>query len=635
MNETSLIISDGKVERSSGNPTEVALLTFLHDLGYDYHSIRSSTPGRMGKCDFNFNHPEGKLFNFTSSRKMMSWAIPLLNGGYRLYSKGAGEVILTRSVYELVDGVEIPLNEMSTKVLATAIEQYARRGMRCLGIAYRDLPSDINFECKTSYISNSDGTDAFVVETDLVLCALVGIEDPVRPEVPDAINRCYQAGIDVRLVTGDNPNTAMNIAFQVGILKDYHFVERSADIIASNLRPFVLMEGKDFRTAVHKTLDDGTCIFDQEAFDTVWPHLRVLARSSPDDKLILAHGLNQSLLFKDEKMCHDLMEKYNIKIFPDRQVVAMTGDGTNDAPALKRADIGFAMGISGTQIAKDAADIILLDDNFASIVTAVKWGRNVYTSIQKFLQFQLTVNISAVVTALVGAIVYQKSPLAAIQLLWVNLLMDSLASLALASEPPSNELLTRPPVNRSKSMITKHMMANIFGHAIFQVLVTLLLLFQGPIWLNLTPGHLVEYEEGQNSVHYTLIFNTFVWMQLFNEINCRNLNGECEFLLLLVLLIHGLHFKDRVHCPYLTILFSNTLISECLQRIVQQPNFFGRAFLNIHFAVHHHRIWGQGTSCCRRRTFWQTMGFEYWSRRFVNPHSTAHQLLFDFITIYT
>jgi len=518
------------VSGGSGNPTEVALLHMAHDLGHSWQTIRNKTKGRSDQGALGEFLALGKQYEFTSARKMMSWAVPREDGGYRVYCKGASEVVLARcDKYHSENDEDIAYTEDLKKEALEVSLAYARRGMRCLALAYRDLPEGFDLDATSADVKNSDGSDAFAAETCMTSIALIGIEDPLRPEVPGAIEKCYQAGIDVRMVTGDNPNTAVSIAYQAGILRDFHFLDGTTERVADNLKENVLMEGKDFRSIVYRpgSTEENKKEFDQTAFDKIWPHLRVLARSSPDDKLTLAHGLNQSNLFADKEFCRKLELEEGIKIFPDRQVVAMTGDGTNDAPALKRADIGFAMGIAGTQIAKDAADIILLDDNFASIVTSAKWGRNVYASIQKFLQFQLTVNISAVITALVGAFAYQTSPLAAIQLLWVNLLMDSLASLALASEPPVDALLQKPPVNRTDSMITKHMWINMIGQAIYQVTVVMTLLFAGPSLLNLTPGHQLE-DDGEISVHYTIIFNSFVWMQLFNEVNCRKLKGECK-----------------------------------------------------------------------------------------------------------
>lgn len=531
MNETVLYFDkNGKEESSSGNPTELALLHVVHQLGQSVEKIRNKTKGRSDKGKLGEFLSLGKQYGFSSARKMMSWAVPLDGGRYRLYSKGAAEIVLARcTTFEGALGERSDLSSSDSQSFQDISFSYARRGMRCLALAYRDLPEGFDLEALSTTTKNSDGAFAFEGETELTLLALVGIEDPLRPEVPGAIAKCYTAGIDVRLVTGDSPNTAVSIAYQAGILRDFHFVEGTTERVADHLKENILMEGKAFRAKVYRVAKDGTSEFDQAEFDKIWPHLRVLARSSPDDKLTLAHGLNQSNLFADKEACKRLELEDGIRIFPDRQVIAMTGDGTNDAPALKRADIGFAMGIAGTQIAKDAADIILIDDNFASIVTAAKWGRNVYASIQKFLQFQLTVNISAVITALVGAFTYQISPLAAIQLLWVNLLMDSLASLALASEPPLESLLEKPPVNRTDSMITNHMLANMLGQATYQIVVVMVLLFKGPdIFDGMVAGHIL-YEDDINSTHYTLIFNSFVWMQLFNEINCRKLKGECKY----------------------------------------------------------------------------------------------------------
>uniref|UniRef100_A0A8C0GKJ2 Calcium-transporting ATPase n=1 Tax=Chelonoidis abingdonii TaxID=106734 RepID=A0A8C0GKJ2_CHEAB len=462
---------EGGLPRQVGNKTECGLLGFVLQLKQDYQPVRNLIP----------EEKLYKVYTFNSVRKSMSTVVKMPDGSFRMYSKGASEIVLKKCSRIINAAGEIRVfrprdrDEMVKKV----IEPMACDGLRTICIAYRDFSSNP----EPDWDSEND------ILTDLTCICVVGIEDPVRPEVPEAIRKCQRAGITVRMVTGDNINTARAIAIKCGII---HPGE-----------DFLCIEGKEFNRRIRNEKGE----IEQERIDKIWPKLRVLARSSPTDKHTLVKGIIDSTQVEQ------------------RQVVAVTGDGTNDGPALKKADVGFAMGIAGTDVAKEASDIILTDDNFSSIVKAVMWGRNVYDSISKFLQFQLTVNVVAVIVAFTGACITQDSPLKAVQMLWVNLIMDTFASLALATEPPTESLLLRRPYGRNKPLISRTMMKNILGHAVYQLTLIFTLLFVGEKMFKIDSGRNAPLHSPP-SEHYTIIFNTFVMMQLFNEINARKIHGE-------------------------------------------------------------------------------------------------------------
>ncbi|XP_051956997.1 plasma membrane calcium-transporting ATPase 2 isoform X6 [Xyrauchen texanus] len=462
---------EGGLPKQVGNKTECGLLGLVLDLKRDYQTVRNQIP----------EEKLYKVYTFNSIRKSMSTIIKLPDGSFKMYSKGASEIIL-KKCSRILNEVSEPRvfrprdrDEMVKKV----IEPMACNGLRTICVAYRDFPAN----------PEPNWDDENNILTDLTAICVVGIEDPVRPEVPDAIRKCQRAGITVRMVTGDNINTARAIAIKCGIIQPGE--------------DFLCIDGKEFNRRIRNEKGE----VEQERIDKVWPKLRVLARSSPTDKHTLVKGIIDSTLVEQ------------------RQVVAVTGDGTNDGPALKKADVGFAMGIAGTDVAKEASDIILTDDNFSSIVKAVMWGRNVYDSISKFLQFQLTVNVVAVIVAFTGACITQDSPLKAVQMLWVNLIMDTFASLALATEPPTESLLMRKPYGRNKPLISSTMTKNILGHGVYQLTIIFTLLFVGEQIFDIDSGRNAPLHSPP-SEHYTIIFNTFVMMQLFNEINARKIHGE-------------------------------------------------------------------------------------------------------------
>lgn len=312
----------------------------------------------------------------------------------------------------------------------------------------------------------------------MTLIGIVGIEDPLREGVRQAVADCQKAGVAVKMCTGDNVLTARSIAIQCGIFTPGG----------------IIMEGPVFRQLNDKDLLD------------VVPRLQVLARSSPDDKRLLVEKL-KSL----------------------GETVGVTGDGTNDGPALKTANVGFSMGIAGTEVAKEASDIILMDDNFASIVKAIMWGRCVNDAVRKFLQFQISVNITAVIVTFVSAVASSKeeSVLSAVQLLWINIIMDTFAALALATDPASPHLLDRKPERKEAPLFSVDMYKQILGQSTYQTIMILVLHFAGNAIFGYKPDPNDESVQIHNTnVLNTLVFNSFVFAQIFNSINSRRIDNK-------------------------------------------------------------------------------------------------------------
>lgn len=449
-----------------GNRTECALLMMLHSWGDNYREIRDIHHANVQE-----------VYGFTSERKMASVLLRTSAGGHRLYNKGAADWVIQRCVASVdSQGRRIPMNDAQRQAMIDIVNEMASRGLRTLCLSYRDFPPE-----------HSRPADFFKTphEEDLTALCIVGIKDPVRKEVADAVATCQRAGIRVRMVTGDNIYTARHIAAECGILT----------------KDGVAMEGPEFRAKTEDELIE------------LLPSLQVLARSSPQDKFILVQTL--------KKM---------------GDVVAVTGDGTNDAPALKESDVGLAMGIAGTEVAKEAADIVILDDNFSSIVKSVLWGRCVFTNIRKFLQFQLTINLVALIVAFVAAVTSGETPLNVLQLLWVNLIMDSLAALALATEAPTPDLLNRRPHGRNEPLINGTMGKHILVQGAYQCMFLFLIFYGLPAHMesfkvypcspNETDTECIDRQDDEQERTNSMVFNTFIWMQLFNEVNSRRINDE-------------------------------------------------------------------------------------------------------------
>ncbi|KAI3937314.1 hypothetical protein MKW98_001885 [Papaver atlanticum] len=428
--------TSGMTPEISGSPTEKALLSWaVSNLGMDMEELKRS-------CTVLH------VVAFNSEKKRSGISLKKKNSNIvHVHWKGAEEMILAMcSSYYRSTGVIQVMGEGERMKLEEIIKNMADQSLRCIAFAYDQFQEED--------LQKNDGEEAGrkLKEDGLTLLGLVGLKDPCRPSVRQAVEACKNAGVSIKMITGDNIFTARAIATECGILDPYD----------PNLNNGAVVEGVEFR---NYTVGER-----MEKVDRI----SVMARSSPFDKLLMVQCLKQK-----------------------GHVVAVTGDGTNDAPALKEADVGLSMGIQGTEVAKESSDIVILDDNFATVVTVLRWGRCVYTNIQKFIQFQLTVNIAELVINFIAAASAGEVPLTTVQLLW---------------------LMKKPPVGRNQPLITNVMWRNLVAQALYQIFVLLILQFKGNVIFGVN-----------EDVKNTLIFNTFVLCQVFNEFNARKLEKKNVF----------------------------------------------------------------------------------------------------------
>lgn len=434
--------AEGEKPSGVGNPTEIALLLWLNSKGQDYMKLRE----------------EAKVVNqltFSTERKYMATLVDSPIQKKRiLYIKGAPEIVMSKCNLE-----KAQIDKYNEQLLA-----YQNKAMRTLGIAYKVVPENASDDCAE-----------LVGEGGMTFLGIFAISDPIRPDVPNAVKKCQSAGIGIKIVTGDTPGTATEIARQIGLWTPED-TERNR------------ITGVEF-----------AALSDEEALDRVLD-LKVMSRARPMDKQRLVQLLQQK-----------------------GAVVAVTGDGTNDAPALNHAQVGLSMG-TGTSVAKEASDITLLDDSFNSIATAVMWGRSLYKNIQRFIVFQLTINVVALLSVLLGAFFGTELPLTVTQMLWVNLIMDTFAAMALASIAPSMDVMNEKPRRRTDFIITPVMRNTIFGVGLgfLIILMGLLIYFK-----NLSGG--------MDTHHLTVFFTIFVMLQFWNLFNASVFGTNHSF------------FKDAGH----------------------------------------------------------------------------------------